>query len=61
MCLKLKNVNSEELRQHLLRKYEIGTIALGEYDLRIAFSCIAEEDLEELYELVYQGVLDLQK
>lgn len=61
MCLKLKNVKSEDLRQHLLSKYEIGTIALGEYDLRIAFSCIAEEDLEELYELVYQGVLDLQK
>lgn len=61
MCLKLKQVKSEDLRQHLLEHYGIGTIALGEYDLRIAFSCIEEEDLEELYSLIYQGVLDLLK
>lgn len=61
MCLKLKHVKSEDLRQHLLEQYGIGTIALGEYDLRIAFSCIEEEDLEELYSLIYQGVLDLLK
>ena len=29
-------------------------------DLRIAFSCIAEEHLEELFDLIYQGVQDLQ-
>lgn len=61
MCLKLKHVKSEDLRQHLLEHYGIGTIALGEHDLRIAFSCIAEQDLEELYSLIYQGVLDLLK
>ncbi|WP_138495204.1 aminotransferase class I/II-fold pyridoxal phosphate-dependent enzyme [Paenibacillus pinistramenti] len=60
MCLKLKTVAAEPLRQHLLRQYGVGTIALGEQDLRIAFSCIAEENLEELYGLIYQGVLDLQ-
>lgn len=60
MCLKLKTVHAEELRQHLIHKYGVGTIALGDTDLRIAFSCIAEENLEDLFDLVYQGVLDLQ-
>lgn len=59
MCLKLKTVKAEALRSHLLHQYGVGTIALGEHDLRVAFSCIAEEDLEELYDLIYQGVLDL--
>ncbi|GAB2694105.1 aminotransferase class I/II-fold pyridoxal phosphate-dependent enzyme [Paenibacillus thermoaerophilus] len=61
MCLKLKTVDAESLRKHLLDRYGIGTIALGETDLRVAFSCIEEENIAELYDLIYQGVLDLQK
>ena len=60
MCLKLKTVSAEALRQHLIHQYGVGTIALGGPDLRIAFSCIAEENLEELFDLIYQGVQDLQ-
>lgn len=60
MCLKLNTVSAEELRQHLIHRYGIGTIALGDTDLRIAFSCIAEENLEELFDLIYEGVRDLQ-
>lgn len=60
MCLKLKTVTAEALRNHLLLEYGVGTIALGETDLRVAFSCIEEEHLEELYHLIYQGIQDLQ-
>ncbi|WP_110933869.1 aminotransferase class I/II-fold pyridoxal phosphate-dependent enzyme [Paenibacillus bouchesdurhonensis] len=60
MCLKLKEVQAEELRQHLLHEYSVGTIALGDHDLRIAFSCIAEENLEELFDILYKAVLDLK-
>ncbi|MNJ54658.1 hypothetical protein D3C77_501090 [compost metagenome] len=60
MCLKLKEVQAEELRQHLLHEYSVGTIALGDHDLRIAFSCIAEENLEELFDIIYKAVLDLK-
>lgn len=59
MCLKLKTVNAEALRQRLLDEYGVGTIALGDTDLRVAFSCIEEEHIEELFELIYQGVQDL--
>ncbi|OPA80149.1 hypothetical protein BVG16_05225 [Paenibacillus selenitireducens] len=60
MCLKLKTVDADTLRVHLLNKYEIGTIALGDTDLRVAFSCIEEPYLQELFDTIYQGVLDLQ-
>lgn len=59
MCIKLKEVNAEKLRQHLLAKYEVGTIAINSTDLRIAFSCVDEDDLEELFELIYKGAKDL--
>lgn len=59
MCLKLFNVNAETLRKHLLEKYQIGTIAINSTDLRIAFSCVDENDIEELFECIYQGAQDL--
>lgn len=60
MCLELKTVSAEKLRTHLLEQYGVGTIALGEHDLRVAFSCIEEENLEDMFDLIYQGVIDLQ-
>lgn len=59
MCLKLHNVHAETLRVHLLNQYGVGTIALGETDLRVAFSCIEEDQLEQLFDSIYQGVRDL--
>jgi len=60
MCLKLKNVDSELLRVHLLDKYGVGLIALGEKDLRIAFSCIEEEDIQKLFDILLMAVKDLE-
>lgn len=59
MCLKLKSVDAEKLRIHLLDKYGVGAISTSSTDLRIAFSCIAEENIEELFDIIYQGVKDL--
>jgi hypothetical protein len=59
MCLKLNHVDAEELRVHLLNQYGVGIIAINATDLRIAFSCVEEEDLEELFELIYLGINDL--
>jgi len=59
MCLKLNSIDAETLRTHLLNEYGVGTIALGETDLRVAFSCIEDENLEDLFDLIYKGVLDL--
>jgi aspartate/methionine/tyrosine aminotransferase len=59
MCLKLKTVDAEKLRVHLLDTYGVGGISIGKTDLRIAFSCIEEKDVQELFDIIYQGVQDL--
>lgn len=59
MCLRLKAVDAERLRLHLLDNYGVGTIAINNTDLRIAFSCIAVEDIAELFEVIYQAACDL--
>lgn len=59
MCLKLSGVTAEAVRTHLLEQYGIGTIALGQHDLRVAFSCIEEEHLEELYDTIYRAVTEV--
>lgn len=60
MCVKLKRVNAEQLRKHLLEKYGVGVISLGSSDIRVAFSCVEEKDIEDLYDLIYKGVKDLE-
>ena len=59
MCLKLNEVSAETVRQHLLNEYGIGTIALGETDLRVAFSCIEASELETLFDSIYEAVCEL--
>ena len=59
MCIRLKTVNAEKLRVHLLDQYGVGLIALGEKNLRVAFSCIEENDIRELFDIILQGVSDL--
>ncbi|MFC5405535.1 aminotransferase class I/II-fold pyridoxal phosphate-dependent enzyme [Cohnella soli] len=60
MCLKLLTADAEAVRQRLLNEYAVGTIALGETDLRVAFSCIEEENLEDLFDRIYKAVLDVK-
>lgn len=59
MCLQLKTVDAEKLRVHILEKYGVGTISAGDKDLRVAFSCIEEGDIRELFDIIHQGVRDL--
>jgi aspartate/methionine/tyrosine aminotransferase len=60
MCLQLKTVGAEALRIHLLERYGVGLISLGKSDLRVAFSCVEKEDIQELFDTVLQGVKDLE-
>ncbi len=60
MCLKLKTVDAEALRVHLLNRYGVGLIALGKTDLRAAFSCIDEAQIQELFDTVLQGIKDIE-
>jgi len=60
MCLKLKTVEAEPLRIHLLEQYGVGLIALGGHDLRVAFSCIDENQVQELFDTILKGIQDLE-
>ena len=53
MCLKMAKLNAETYRVHLLDEYGIGVIAEGDHDIRVAFSCIEEENIQELFDLMF--------
>ena len=59
MCLKLKGLDAETYRKHLLEKYGVGVIADGERDIRIAFSSVDEDQLEDLYAVLATAARDL--
>ncbi len=60
ICLSLKSGNAEIVRQILLNEHGIGTIALSETELRVAYSCIDLTDIDEVFSKIAQ-VVQLQK
>ncbi len=60
MCIRLKTVEAEPLRQRLLSKYGLGVISIGNEDVRIAFSCLEVDQVEEVFDTIYQGIKDVQ-
>ena len=61
MCIRLKDVNAEDLRVHLLENYGTGLISIGDENIRVAFSCLEENDVETLFDIVLNGINDLRK
>lgn len=54
MCIHLKKNHAEEVRKKLIEDYGSGVISQGNL-LRIAFSSVAEKDLEQLFENIYHA------
>jgi aspartate/methionine/tyrosine aminotransferase len=61
MCIRLKDVNAEALRLHLLDNYGTGLISIGDKNLRVAFSCLEEQDVTALFDIILSGINDLRK
>jgi len=59
LCVRLKGVDAEALRVHLLDAYQVGVISSGSTDIRVAFSCLEESDIEEVFRTIHQGWRDL--
>lgn len=60
MCLKLNDkYNAEVVRQKLLEEEGIGTIAMSDTDLRIAFSSIDVDNIEDLFHRIYTTVKNI--
>ena len=60
MCLRVKGVAAEKLRLHLLEKYGVGVIAMGQSDVRVAFSCLELDQIEPLFELTARAIDELR-
>jgi len=61
MCVRLKNAAAEIVRVRLLDKYGIGVIAIGDRDIRIAYSCVEVEDIPGLLSAMREAVLEVQQ
>ena len=61
MCLRLKDVDANELRTHALQKHGVGTISIGKTDLRVAFSCVDIEQIEDIFEILAKSVRELKE
>ncbi len=61
MCLKVKGIDCNSVREHALKQYGVGTISLGEKELRVAFSCVELEQIEDIFEILAKAIRDLQK
>jgi aspartate/methionine/tyrosine aminotransferase len=59
MCLELRGICAEQFRLRLLEEHGIGVIATGKNDIRVAFSCIEEQDIPELFELMFTCARDM--
>jgi aspartate/methionine/tyrosine aminotransferase len=59
MCVRAKGLDAERVRLHLLDKYGIGVIAAGGSDLRIAFSCLEQDQIEPLFETLHRAIQEL--
>ena len=59
MCVETQGVLAEAVRVRLLDAYGVGTIAAGGHDLRIAFSCLEEHEIEPLFETLLKAIQEL--
>ena len=56
MCLRLKGADADTVRLKLLDEHGVGTIALGDANLRVAFSCLTEEQIPGVFKAIAVAV-----
>ena len=54
MSFNVKSGNAEDIRKKLLKEKGIGIIQIDANTLRVAFSSIDEEKIEEVYKSIYE-------
>jgi len=56
MCLRLKDADADTVRVRLLDEHGVGTIALGKQELRVAFSCLTEVQIPNVFSAAAKAV-----
>ncbi len=59
MSFEVKGKDAEELRKKLLHEYGIGTVSIDKKTLRVAFSSLEAEQIDEVYSSVYKAADEL--
>lgn len=59
MCVKLKQLDAEEFRSRLLNTYGVGVVATSDTDIRVAFSCVELDDLQELFDIMLRCAIEM--
>jgi aspartate/methionine/tyrosine aminotransferase len=59
LCVRLKGLNAEDYRVRLLNTYGVGVISTSDTDIRVALSCVDEEDLEDIFQVMLQCAQDM--
>ncbi|MCH2208232.1 MAG: aminotransferase class I/II-fold pyridoxal phosphate-dependent enzyme [Lentisphaerales bacterium] len=60
MTMKLLKGDAEAFRKHLIATQGIGVIAIGASNIRVAFSCIDEDQIVDLFEKVYEAACSFE-
>jgi aspartate/methionine/tyrosine aminotransferase len=61
LCVRLKNLDAEAYRSWLLNDYGVGVIATSDTDIRVAISCVDEGDLADLFDVMLECALEMNK
>lgn len=61
LCLRLNSLHAEEYRVRLLNEYGIGVISTSDTDIRVALSCVDENDLTDLFETMLKCALEMAR
>ena len=59
--VRLEGLDAEEYRVKLLNDYGVGVISTSKTDIRVALSCVDEDDLGELVEIMLACALEMKK
>jgi aspartate/methionine/tyrosine aminotransferase len=59
MCVRVKGADAEAVRKRLLEQEGIGVVSTSPTDVRIAFSCLEEEQVEPLFEALHRAIQEL--
>ncbi len=60
MLIKVRGVPAPKLREHLLDAHQVGLISTSETDLRIAFSCLEKDQVQELFDTLHTAIGELR-
>jgi aspartate/methionine/tyrosine aminotransferase len=61
LCVRLNSLDAEAYRVRLLNDYGVGVISTSDTDIRVALSCVDEEDFEDLFDVMLTCATEMMR